>query len=54
MIGHKSDVWSGCVTMMNALIGKEVNDVPDTQVCNNKYVCMCTISLFKVIRLCYV
>ena len=33
MIGHKSDVWSGCVMMINSLIGKEVNDVPDTQVC---------------------
>ena len=25
MITHKSDVWSGCVTMMNVLIGKGVN-----------------------------
>ena len=40
--------------MMNALIGKEVNDIPDTQVCNNKYLCICTILLFKVIRFCYV
>ena len=25
MITHKSDVWSGCVTMMNVLVGKGAN-----------------------------
>ena len=32
-MSHKSDIWSGCVTMINVLIGKGVNEVPDVQVC---------------------
>ena len=32
VISHKSDVWSGCVMMMNILVGKKVNEVPDKQV----------------------
>ena len=32
VISHKSDVWSGCVTMMNILVGKEVNEEPDKHV----------------------
>ena len=32
MITHKSDVWSGCVTMMNVLIGKGANIDPQIQV----------------------
>ena len=26
VISHKSDVWSGCVTMMDILVGKKVNE----------------------------
>ena len=33
VISHRSDVWLGCVTMMNILVGKQVNEVPDKQVC---------------------
>ena len=33
MISHKSDVWLGGVTMMNALVGRGANTVPLTQVC---------------------
>ena len=25
VISHKSDIWSGCVTMMDILVGKKVN-----------------------------
>ena len=32
MITHKSDIWSGCVTMMNVLIGKGANVDSQTQV----------------------
>lgn len=32
VMSHKSDIWSGCVTMINALIGKGVNEVPDVQI----------------------
>ena len=32
MITHKSDVWSGCVTMMIVLVSKKVNVVPHTLV----------------------
>ena len=32
MITHKSDIWSGCVTMMNVLIGKGANIESRTQV----------------------
>ena len=29
---HKSDVWSACATVMNVLIGKEVNEEAQEQV----------------------
>ena len=32
MTTHKSDVWSACATMMNVLIGKEVNKEAQEQV----------------------
>ena len=32
IISHKSDIWSGCVTMINILVGKEVNEEPDKHV----------------------
>ena len=33
MIDHKSDVWSGSVTMMNVLVGKVAKWGPYDQVC---------------------
>jgi len=32
VINHKSDVWSGCVTMMNVLVGKGANADSQIQV----------------------
>jgi len=32
VITHQSDVWSGCVTMMNVLVGKKTNSEAHTQV----------------------
>lgn len=32
MISHKSDIWSGSVTMMNVLVGKDTNSVSHAQV----------------------
>jgi len=32
VITHQSDVWSGCVTMMNVLVGKETNSEAHAQV----------------------
>ena len=32
MTTHKSDVWSVCVTMMNVLIGKAVNNEAQEEV----------------------
>ena len=32
VISHKSDVWSGCVTMMNVLVGKGANADSQIQV----------------------
>lgn len=34
VITHKSDVWSGCVTMMNVLIGKGANIESEIQISN--------------------
>ena len=33
VIDHKSDIWSGSVTMMNVLIGKGAKWGPFSQVC---------------------
>ena len=32
VISHKSDIWSGSVTMMNVLVGKDANSVSHAQV----------------------
>ena len=58
MITHKSDVWSGCVTMMNVLVGKGANvdsriQVSTTSTCTYvaTYVCMATgYSVINLLR----
>ena len=32
VISHKADVWSGCVTMINILVGKKLNEETDKHV----------------------
>ena len=33
VIDHRSDIWSGSVTMMNVLVGKRAKWGPHDQVC---------------------
>ena len=40
MTSHKSDVWSGCVTMKNVLVGKAVNKDAQDEVYEHIYACV--------------
>ena len=50
MIDHKSDVWSGSVTMMNVLVGKGAKWESHDQVCTMCY----SISFYKPISYSYI
>ena len=40
VIDHRSDIWSGSVTMMNVLVGKAAKWEPHDQVCILYTVCV--------------
>ena len=49
MTSHKSDVWSGCVTMKNVLVGKAVNK--DTHEEVYEHICMCTCIILFLLQI---